>query len=607
MNTHRILAAQQLPRVFTLVLLLAVPSWPGWALSATTIGPTWVVSPFQPGPDLPPDGRSLFDELFIDRSGQIQLPHPFSALLEHLNALGACPDLPDERCVQAVLIPLGRSLQRLAASPEFFQKPRIVAAMAGEPDPQRLLRDRLYLGFVEGTELIEVISYNATAARFEFQLVRDYRAGATPRVEYARRAICVACHQNQAPIFSRPLWQETNANPVLAARLGPQRDAFHGVRPERGVDVPRAINNATDRANLFVLWQRLWQDGCGANPEAGSPEQAGKHSAARACRAALFQASLRHRLNRGRGYPSRLREAIRPAFAAVQADRWPGGLALPNSDIPNRDPLRDRSAAEDLSTVGAALAHIPAHFEPLQMRSPSAVWHNVDDSHIDATVAGLAQFIPLADSQLLATRPGIAADLAGASEQLAGDTLAAAIHSLAQDTNAELFDDGPFRPDRLMPALHARLASMTPSIGPDYALAQTRQTAQVAAPAPVAVSPAYPPARTAGPLSYYCGSCHHTPDASPPNFLEGDEATVKRRLEQCGQRIRHRLDMWRMATDKRDKTPMPPPQALIALGIDPQGWPTSPEFAALTAFANRLGGRNPAASGSAYESLPDCH
>lgn len=610
MNAHRVLANHQLPGAFTLVLLLALPTWSGWTFATTPDNPTWVVSPFQPGPDLPPEGRSLFDELFANRSGQIGLPYPFSALLEELNALGACPDLPDGRCIQAVLIPLGRSLQRLTASPEFFEKPRIVAAMAGEPDPQRLLRDRLYLGFVEGSGLIEVISYNATAARFEFQLVRDYRADATPRIEYARRAICVACHQNQAPIFSRPLWQETNANPVVAARLGPARDAFHGVRPDRGVDVPRAINNATDRANRFALWQRLWQDGCGASRSTEASGQFGKHPAARACRAAMFEASLHHRLNRGRGYPATLRDTIRPAFAATQATQWSTGLALPNSDIPNRDPLRDQSATDDLSEAGAPLAHIPAYFEPLQLRSPAEVWTRFDDTHIDATVAGLAQSIPFADIQRLAMRLGIDADPAGASEQIAGAALGVAIDSLARDSNAALFDDGPFRPEQLMTALHAQLDHMTPMIGPDQHTAPAAPAARAdptAWPASFATTPAYPPSRTAGPLNQYCGSCHHTPDASPPNFLEGDETRVKHRLEQCGQRIQHRLGMWRVTADRRDKTPMPPPQALVTMGIDPQTWPNSPEFAALMAYADRLGGRKPLASAANYETLPDCH
>lgn len=591
MNAHRTPAARALPGVFTLVVLLALPTWPGVAPAAPPAEPAWVVSPFQPGPDLPPDGRSLFDELFADQASPLQLPYPFAALLAELDALGRCPDLPDGRCMQAVLIPLGRSLQRLTASPGFFEKPRIVAAMAGEPDPGRLLRDRLYLGFVEGSELIEVISYNAAAGRFEFQLVRDYRAGATPRIEYARRAVCVACHQNQAPIFSRPLWQETNANPAVAARLGPARDAFHGVRPDRGVDVPRAINNATDRANRFALWQRLWQDGCTAAPGPGTGGHAGAGSSAQACRATLFEASLHYRLNRGRAYPSRLRDLLRPAFAAAQAEHWPGGLALPNSDVPNRDPLRDHGSAPDLRMLGAPLAHIPAYFEPLQLRRPSEVWTRLDDSRIDAAVAGLAEFIAPTNSAKLAT-------LTDATAPPAESALAAAIAAMAGDAHGAHFDAGPFRPERLMPALLARLGHDVGETDPDD---------PANGPAPVAAMPIHPPSRAAGPLNRYCGTCHHTPDTSPPNFLDGDETTVERKLEQCGQRIRHRLDMWRVAADQRDKTPMPPPQALLAWGIDPQTWPASREFAALMAYADRLGRRQPAAALAGYETLPACH
>lgn len=596
MNRHRYFALRQLHGVLALVLLLALPPFPVPAFASPLEHPAWVVSPYQPGPDLPPDGRSLFDELFIDQSGRLQLPHPFAALLAHLNAQGSCPDLPDGSCVQAVLIPLGRSLQRLSASPNFFERPRIVAAMAGEPDPARLLRDRLYVGFVDGSDLIEVISYNASAARFEFQLVRDYRAGATPRIEYAQRAICMACHQNHAPIFSRPLWQETNANPVIAARLGPPRDAFQGVRPDRGVDVPRAINNATDRANQFALWQRLWQDACAASPgtdASGLPEG---RPPARACRVALFEASLHHRLNRGRAYPSSLRDAIRPAFAAANATRWPAGLALPNPDIPNRDPVRDLGTNQDPAAVGAPLAHVPAYFEPLRLRSPAEVWAHLNDTHIDATVAGLAQFIPLADIQRLALTLGIA-----------DTSLGTLVDSLAGDSNAALFDDGPFRPVQLMQALHARLELMTPAIGPHHGDVPKSQPTQPAWPAAVAVAPAYPPSRTAGLLNHYCGQCHHTPDANPPNFLEGNETQVKRRLEQCSQRIQHRLGMWRVAAEKRDKTPMPPPQALMTMGIDPQTWPASPEFAALMAYAERLGARTPIAMTANYETLSDCH
>ena len=85
--------------------------------------------------------------------------------------------------------------------------------MTAEGGGQLLVKDRLYLGYQERAGLIEVISYNEAAARFEFQLVRDYRPQGKPEAVYASRAVCTACHQNHGPIFSRQQWDETNANP----------------------------------------------------------------------------------------------------------------------------------------------------------------------------------------------------------------------------------------------------------------------------------------------------------------------------------------------------------------------------------------------------------
>lgn len=589
-----------------LILLLTLPGLGGRALAAdANAAPVWVVSPFEPGPELPPAGRSLFETLFVDENGQLALPQPFSALLDRLDALGACPDLPDGRCVQAVLIPIGRSLQRLAARPDFFARPRIVAALAGEPDPARKLGDRLYLGFVEGTGLIEVISYNAAAGRFEFQLVRDYLPGKTPQLAYARRAICIACHQNQAPIFSRPLWQESSANPAISALLGPARPAFHGVRPDRGVDVPRAIDNASDRANQLALWQRLWREVCAAHaahprpPSAPSERDAGARDAAvQTCRSALLAASLWHRMERGRGYPAQLRAALRPTFAATAAQRWPNGLALPNADIPNRDPLRDlplhgQTPGTDAQTPGTPLAHIPAVFEPLQLREASAVWHHLDDAAIDATVAGLGAQVPQTDIERLRAAP-----LLRDTAHTGIDPLADAIGRLADTDPAfarALTDDAAFQAERLMPALLARLAGeATPS-------------AQAPAPASVATAPA-PVSGAGGLLAHYCGNCHDHPEDKPPNFLAGTEAIVATQLDACAPRIRHRIGQWRVPTAQRDKTPMPPPQALHALGLDPRTWPESAEYAALHAYAQGLGptARTHDLSGGNYEALPAC-
>ena len=66
--------------------LMSLPSSaevaPGAVQSAT-----WVVDPNDPGDDLPPSGRSLFDLLFTTRAGNEQvydIPFPFSRVIERI-------------------------------------------------------------------------------------------------------------------------------------------------------------------------------------------------------------------------------------------------------------------------------------------------------------------------------------------------------------------------------------------------------------------------------------------------------------------------------------------------------------------------------------------
>jgi hypothetical protein len=263
------------------------------AQAAGAPAPTWVVDPALPGENLPGVGRSLFDQVFaVQRGGQaeIELPFPFESLLARLDGqLQREPTSPLPPA-KRVLIPLGRSLQRTAAAPDYFAYPRVVVAVDASPAAGApLLKDRLYLGYQEKSAVLEVISYNEAAGRFEFQLVKDYRAGGKPKVVYAPRTLCFACHQNGAPIFSRALWDESNANPQVAALLLASGRRFYGIPVERGVDVPYAIDNASERANGFALTQLLWQEGCGGNDVTGHR-----------CRAGLF---CRHPAPRARRWP----------------------------------------------------------------------------------------------------------------------------------------------------------------------------------------------------------------------------------------------------------------------------------------------------------------
>ena len=158
----------------------------GVSLTLRAVGdPLWVVDPQAQEPDLPPVGRSLFDHL-VGSNGAYEVPFPFESLIEHIDRRLSKTAYLD-RPIKKVLIPLGRSLQRDAAAPAYFASPRAVVAVDGEPAddhqaPAMLLRDRRYLGYMEDAAVLEVISYNEAAGRFEFQVVDDYREGGEKQV-----------------------------------------------------------------------------------------------------------------------------------------------------------------------------------------------------------------------------------------------------------------------------------------------------------------------------------------------------------------------------------------------------------------------------------------
>lgn len=369
-------------------MLLAAFALATEAAAEPARAPAWVVDPAAPGAHLPPVGLSLFDQLFADGRGGHMVPFPFEKLLARLDPLlahDAADALPP---VKPVLIPLGRSLQRTAAAPDYFRFPRVVVAVDSPPaQGAPLLKDRLYIGYAEKSAVLEVISYNEAAGRFEFQLVKDYRAGAQPRVFYANRNICFACHQNGAPIFSRALWDETNANPAITARLGAAGRSFYGIPPARGVDLPYAIDKGVRRANLFSLTQRLWREGCG-------PGEAGA-----ACRAGLFASAVRQRLADGRaGRPDGAFEAsVASPLRHRAGERWPDGLAIGRSDLPNRNPLQGVTRWPDALPAQLALSHVPARFEPLAPRPPDTWWRASAPEALAEAVAGVAEFV--ADGQ----------------------------------------------------------------------------------------------------------------------------------------------------------------------------------------------------------------
>lgn len=714
----------------------------------------WIVDPRQTGESLPPEGHSLFDFVFtttVDGKLVYDIPFPYSRLIKKLQTL-VDDDNIYESSVKQVLVPLGRSLARNIARPDFFRYPRVVSIVDTEPkfqknDPGLMLKDRLYIGYGEAAQILEIISYNEAAGRFEFQIVTDYKQGGQPKVFYANREVCSACHQNGALIFSRQQWDETNSNPRIAALLAEHQDNFYGVPVKKGVDIPFAIDAATDRANLFSLYQLMWQQGC-------KSAHSSSHSDIK-CREQLLTYTLQYLLSNRNVFDNQSEHYITeflPQLTANWKKWWPDGLLIPDPDIPNRDPLLIKTNTTAISNVSSdnfssiarttlntmlAKNDVPSKFEPLNYRPPMENW-SVDMKGLDQTiVAGLAGFIPNSDIQQLVkvldnnTKISVSRheltctineskqnssekktrftcrsndqktllqgrfvtnsnkwisgkiskllidgqaqfdllltpsdlkwknDISKAglrilssndfstrsnvlparlpdgnsiehfklewnrSKQKSTATLfvrhdfglvknaIAKIASLTAEQKSDALSDKPFRRAVIMKELLETLGGNESH----WCCVDSKHMPVAKLQDPdnevVIVSQAANP--EIAPFYHYCSVCHRTSNRQPPNFLQGDEMTVVKNINQCAERIFFRLSMWQQSSRERAKSPMPPVTALHNLGFSQQHWASSDELLSLkhavTKLIHEKSGKNPDIAqyiNTGFDNLPEC-
>ena len=287
-------------------------------------------------------GRSLFDQLTLSEDGTHRsLPYPFPLLLRQIEERAGFGANDDP--LAGILVPRGRSLQREAASPDYYAFPRVVIALDRDSGADRLVKNRLFLGYQERAGTIEVISYNEIAGRFEFQVVENYGADLAPRVSPASRELCTSCHQNGATIFARPLWRETHFNREVAARIAEHHDSYLGIgtSPEHA-DADR-IDFATDQAGLLQTYQRVWQQAC--------PDDA--------CRANLFLATILRRIESEPRPSYQWTARERDLLASLQAswqEHWPDGMPIPGADIPD---IADAAQSDVISPESSPLTPRP--------------------------------------------------------------------------------------------------------------------------------------------------------------------------------------------------------------------------------------------------------
>ena len=214
--------------------------------------------------------ETLFDKLIATAPEQ-KVPYPFSHLVSFLGRYGT---------PIGVLTPLGRSLQRKAGYPDAFGDPRrlvgfaeldVAPEMASAGMAEFDIASRLFLGYVEKTGTIEVLSILPGEKEFSFQIVENYYDVETPAVKSPDRNVCTSCHQHGGPIFSVFPWEETNSDLRIAALLARHHPSgfVDGIRIGYGFDTPDTSNDPAGKFEILVTEAasimrdtEIWQEKC---------------------------------------------------------------------------------------------------------------------------------------------------------------------------------------------------------------------------------------------------------------------------------------------------------------------------------------------------------
>ncbi|WP_370262447.1 hypothetical protein [Limnobacter sp.] len=493
--------------------------------------------------DLPPAGtRSLFDHFAAQQGG---VPYPFPKLVEALTQLH-----PEGQPPVLVMLPHGRSLLKGQSD---NTRPRVLLAtdFQAPNTPANLgvnMRGQLFLGFVENANEIEVLSYNEAAGRFEFQLVQDYSATGARKLVYARRAICLTCHQGGAPIFSQRPWEETNAATGTAEAMLRERTAA-GLDPHQylGLDTtaplaaPERFDELTDVGNFFASTQHLWLDGCGDPATLGD--------GARDCRRTMLKLALQYKAKPGDfKEEGPLVEQLRTLQTQSLGQRT---IPVAESDIPNRNPVLEQQGLkgwwhqltrgrielgdgaknnEDLEAFDA-LPKLPRELDPLTPRAPKRV---LNAQHIDGAY-GLASLLTEADiDTLLQAHQGSLPRLMGAVDRLPTDLLGA-------------------RPFERAKTVQALLGAANP-VGYVWTDTKDMSPPLFSGVPPLELSANSP----LQPFETYCFSCHRGNPAKKLNFMGA--ATEDEVLAQIREKveIRDALDWQRYVGTDKDNIVMPP-------------------------------------------------
>jgi hypothetical protein len=264
----------------------------------------------------PAAAATVFDQLYPAKDGELTLPYPFSALVDDLRAR-------TDAEIQVGFIPLGRSLQRFAANPDYFTSPRIILAIPANGKSATPLRDRLFMGYQPATNAVEIIAFDEAKGQFRFLQVEDYRAQGRQVLTGIDEEACISCHQSRGPLLGAPPWDESNANPQVVAMLP---GTVQGLAVRQDFDGIDQFARSVQRANRLPVAIKL------------------KHALA-------------------------LKDQAQSVVTAL-TKAFPDGVSIIDPKIPNRDPVSLLNSGSPLLDVLQA----KDAFDPETKRKPVPVW-----------------------------------------------------------------------------------------------------------------------------------------------------------------------------------------------------------------------------------------
>ena len=215
-----------------------------------------------------PHGRSLFDELLAYWG---KTPVGLSELRSKLEEVYGYEPIP-------VLFASSRSLQANSIS---YSKPRVVLSgdffTSLEKTPVSkieglpfYLENRLFFGYSEKSDSLEIMSFNDHDQRFEFQVVHHFSDKDKQQILYAERGQCLSCHYGEGPIFSILPWRETNSFRRTASEMAKQigKESYLGIklydkkqRPKFAFKIDRSVKHALfDWMTVNTVWNHVCYD-----------------------------------------------------------------------------------------------------------------------------------------------------------------------------------------------------------------------------------------------------------------------------------------------------------------------------------------------------------